>query len=105
MQSDKFLKVYLILPLILLLLSCSNSVKELNEHPKEISTAFTNHEQTVIGRLFNESALKHPQKSGFTLIRQGRNAFTDRIALTHLAEKTLDLQYYIRILKDIVYRE
>jgi putative cardiolipin synthase len=37
----------------------------------------------------------HPAESGFALIRKGRPAFTDRIAMTALAEKSLDLQYYI----------
>jgi putative cardiolipin synthase len=36
-----------------------------------------------------------PDTSGFGILRRGREAFTSRIALTELAEKTLDLQYYI----------
>jgi putative cardiolipin synthase len=37
----------------------------------------------------------HPGESGFAIIRHGRQAFTARVALTDLAEKSLDLQYYI----------
>jgi putative cardiolipin synthase len=45
--------------------------------------------------------IKHPRRrtdtgeSGFAIIRHGRQAFTDRVALSQLAGKTLDLQYYI----------
>ena len=59
------------------------------------STAITNPGTTSLGQLFEASAAAHPGESGFTLIRKGRPAFTDRIAMTVLAEKSLDLQYYI----------
>ncbi|WP_193211311.1 phospholipase D family protein [Luteolibacter marinus] len=45
--------------------------------------------------LFDEAAARHPGKSGFALIRFGRAALTARVALTELAERTLDVQYYI----------
>ena len=48
-----------------------------------------------MGKLFEEAVVQHPGKSGFTIIRYGRPAFTARITLTELAEKSLDLQYYI----------
>ena len=59
------------------------------------STAIIDHTKTSLGRLFEKVTVEHPNKSGFTLIRKGRPAFTDRIAMTVLAEKSLDLQYYI----------
>ena len=48
-----------------------------------------------MGKLFEEAVVQHPGKSGFTIIRYGRPAFTARIAVTELAEKSLDLQYYL----------
>ena len=48
-----------------------------------------------MGQLFEEAAVQHPGKSGFAIIRHGRMAFTARIALTALAEKSQDVQYYI----------
>jgi putative cardiolipin synthase len=59
------------------------------------SSAFQNYDTTSMGRLFEEAAVRHPEKSGFALIRKGRPAFTGRVAMTAMAEKTLDLQYYI----------
>jgi putative cardiolipin synthase len=65
------------------------------DYPRTVSNALQDHESTSIGASFAEEAASHPGKSGFGIIRKGRYAFTDRIAMTRLAEKTLDLQYYI----------
>jgi putative cardiolipin synthase len=65
------------------------------EYPRNPSTAFTDYSATSLGRLFEAAAEQHPGESGFGIIRHGRQAFTDRVALTELAEKSLDLQYYI----------
>jgi putative cardiolipin synthase len=59
------------------------------------STAFQDYLGTSVGQFFEEVAAQHPGESGFAIIRRGRQAFTSRIALTELAEKTLDVQYYI----------
>jgi putative cardiolipin synthase len=48
-----------------------------------------------MGRLFEKEAAKHPGKSGFKLIPYGQDAFTARIAMVRLAQKSLDLQYYL----------
>jgi len=65
------------------------------DYPKTVSTAFQGHESTSIGASFAKEAANYPGKSGFGIIRKGRYAFTDRIAMTRLAEASLDLQYYI----------
>jgi putative cardiolipin synthase len=44
---------------------------------------------------FAEDAARHPGKSGFQIIRYGRQALTARVALCELAVRTLDVQYYI----------
>jgi putative cardiolipin synthase len=59
------------------------------------SSAFDRYDTTSLGRLFEEATIQHPGQSGFSLIRKGRPAFTGRIAMTAMAEKSLDLQYYI----------
>ena len=56
---------------------------------------FPDHLETSVGRIFEEVATQHPYKSSFAIIGHGRKALTSRIALTELAEKTLDLRYYI----------
>ena len=65
------------------------------DYPRTQSTAFTDYLDTSVGQLFEEEAIKHPGESGFEIIRRGRQGFTARIAMTELAEKTLDLQYYV----------
>ena len=65
------------------------------DYPRTASTAFQEHESTVIGKEIAELAAQHPGESGFVIIRRGRQAFTARVALADLAEKTLDVQYFL----------
>lgn len=82
----------LILLSLLLLAGCASVPKN---YPLTPSTAFQDYRGTSVGKLFGQSAARHPGKSGFDIIRYGRQAFTARIALSDLAEKSLDVQYYI----------
>lgn len=83
---------FVILSFGLLFTGCA-SVPE--DDPRTASTAYQDYLDTSVGQLFEEAAVQHPGESGFAIIRRGREAFTDRIALTELAEKSLDLQYYL----------
>jgi putative cardiolipin synthase len=65
------------------------------DYPRTETSAFQDHQSTVLGRYVAKAAARHPGDSGFRLIRTGRNAFTARAAFSELAENTLDLQYYI----------
>jgi len=65
------------------------------DYPRTSSTAFQDYLETSAGQLFEAAAVQHPDQSGFAIIRRGRKAFTARIALTEMAEKSLDVQYYI----------
>ncbi len=58
-------------------------------------TAFADHEATSIGARLAELAAAHPGESGFAIIRYGQPALAARIALADLAQKSLDVQYYI----------
>lgn len=81
------------LTIVIMLTGCATTLpKDVQRTP---STAFADHETTPTGRLFDKKAQQHPGKSGFTIISKGRRAFTGRIAMTAIAEKTIDLQYYI----------
>jgi putative cardiolipin synthase len=66
-----------------------------NDYPRTESTAFQPHESTSIGKDVAGLAAQHPGESGLAIIRQGRMAFTTRVALADLAEKTLDVQYFL----------
>jgi putative cardiolipin synthase len=82
-----------LLSIFLMLTGCATTLP--TDVQRTPSTAFANYDTTSIGQFFEEAALRHPGKSGFAIIRKGRRAFTGRIAMTAIAEKTIDLQYYI----------
>jgi putative cardiolipin synthase len=89
-----FLRLLLVFFSILLMLTgCATTLPTDVQRPP--SSSFADYETTATGQLFEQAALQHPGKSGFALIRKGRPAFTGRIAMTAMAEKTMDLQYYI----------
>lgn len=50
---------------------------------------------TRLGQFFGPAAAAHPGLSGFSLLGQARVAFITRLALADLAERCLDMQYYI----------
>lgn len=64
-------------------------------HERVASVAWSQPEKTRLGQLVAAQARQHPKQSGFSLVASGKAAFNDRIAMAALAEKTLDLQYYI----------
>ena len=80
---------------ILLILPLHACASLPTDYPRTSSAAFADHEATKIGKSFSEEAATHPGQSGFAIIRHGREAFTSRIAMTRLAKKALDVQYYI----------
>ena len=75
----------LILFASLLLAGCASVPKD---YPRTQSAAFRSHDSTVIGKYFAKAADRHPGKSGFAIVRHARPAFTARVALTELAEKS-----------------
>ena len=81
------------LGLVFLLSGCGTTVNW--DYPRTRSTAFAQPQTTTVGALFQEAADRHPGQSGFALVQQGSRAFTARLAMADLAEKTLDAQYYI----------
>jgi len=64
------------------------------DYPRTPSTAFPDYASTAIGAYFEKAAASHPGQSGFAIFPDGSRAFTARIVMTELAEKTLDLQYF-----------
>jgi putative cardiolipin synthase len=59
------------------------------------SIALTDTGDTSLGRLLESTQDPHPGQSGFFLLNTGKEAFEARIALADLAERSLDMQYYI----------
>ena len=64
-------------------------------YPRTVSTAFEGFASTRLGQFFGPAADEHPGLSGFSLLSHGREAFIVRLALADLAERSLDMQYYV----------
>ena len=87
-------RVLTILPLLLIMLvtGCASLP---TDYPRTGSTAIEDYQSTSMGQRHAAAEAGHPGESGFAIIRYGRNAYSTRIAMSDLAEKTLDLQVYI----------
>ena len=81
-----------VLLMVAMIVGCTSVPKD---YPRTTSTAYQEYLDTSIGQLFEEAAEQHPSESGFAIIRYGRQAFTARVMMTELAEKSLDMQYYV----------
>ncbi len=59
------------------------------------SHAITDGSDTRLGRGFADDIEAHPGSNGVLLLGNGRDAFVARAALAELAERSIDLQYYM----------
>ena len=64
-------------------------------YPRTASRAFDEPASTRLGQFFGPAADEHPGLSVFHLLSHGREAFIVRLALADLAERSLDMQYYV----------
>ena len=93
LHRTRALGAFLSLMVFLVLGACE--VKPIGpEHPIEFH-ALKNPDATVLGRLFKPDTDKHAGQSGFELVTSGREAFEGRYQFAALAEKTLDVQYFL----------
>jgi putative cardiolipin synthase len=88
-------RLHLLLLSLLVALIVAGCASLPGDFSKSHSQAVEDYAGTYLGSQFRDTGVQHPNQSGFAIIRYGRPAFTDRVALTELAEKTLDVQYYI----------
>lgn len=59
------------------------------------SQALSNTGETKLGQMVSELTREHPDKSGSFLLTTGLDAFVARVALAHVAEQSIDVQYYL----------
>ena len=59
------------------------------------SYALTDTENTTFGKARAKERAAHPGKSGFHLLGNGLDAFVARAVLSHYAERSIDVQYYL----------
>ena len=62
---------------------------------RQTSLAYTDTDNTAIGRALREKLLANPDKSGFYLLGNGLDAFAARAILAASAERSIDAQYYL----------
>jgi putative cardiolipin synthase len=82
-----------ILSLTLLLLGACASLPE--DLQQEYSEGYAHPGKTFLGRIIDETAPADKTLSGVELLSEPEEAFRTRFAIANLAEKTLDLQYYL----------
>lgn len=80
---------------VLGLLSLSGCATYRLDAPRPVSYAIPANAGTAIGTALAPELAAHPGQSGFALLQYGALAFLSRAALADLAERSLDVQYYI----------
>ncbi|HUC64025.1 MAG TPA: phospholipase D family protein [Stellaceae bacterium] len=91
----KFLANFAPATILLLLAACAGTVAPPGPPHRIESHALADPGTTRLGRVFEAEAAQHPGLSGFDLITSGRTAFEARYAFAHLAQRTIDAQYYL----------
>jgi putative cardiolipin synthase len=76
-------------------LSLSSCAQLPEVYDRDGSSAIVDYQDTSAYRFFAEQEAANPGLSGFSIMPRAREAFVARIGMTELAEKSLDLQYYI----------
>lgn len=81
-----------LLVLVCFVSGCSSLPKD---YPRTESFAYDSPETTATGRVFARAGAESPETSGLLLLTRGEDALQARNAMVGIAEKTLDVQYYI----------
>lgn len=82
--------------IILLVFGCLTACATLpTDFERRPSAAFTNTQDTFLGREIAPEAAAHPGLSGFFMLGNGLDAFTARALTARRAERTIDAQYYL----------
>jgi putative cardiolipin synthase len=81
-----------VLGLLPLIIACATLPE--NAGRKE-TFAYPDTGDTLMGREISRQGAAHPGESGFHLLGNGLDAFVARAVLTHLAERSIDVQYYL----------
>ncbi|MCK5395800.1 MAG: phospholipase D family protein [Gammaproteobacteria bacterium] len=85
-------KIYRLLTLVLVLSGCASLPDNSN---RSESYVITDTDETTLGRGVQASRGQGNAKDGFIILGKGLDAFVARAALAGVAEKSLDVQYYL----------
>jgi putative cardiolipin synthase len=62
---------------------------------RPVSHAFSDTQDTLLGRQVAQLSADHPGQSGFLLLGNGLDAFVARAVLARAAQRSIDVQYYL----------
>ena len=62
---------------------------------RQFSSALQDTGDTLLGKVAEQNGAEHPGESGFFLLGNGLDAFVARAVLAGVAERSLDVQYYL----------
>ena len=91
-MSNKCSRLVIWLVSVFVLVSCATLPEDFD---KPASYALTDTGETLFGRGVTQQARAHPGKSGFVVLGNGLDAFVARAVLSHYAERSIDVQYYL----------
>ncbi len=84
--------LFFVLWLLLVTGGCASLPENTEQTP---STVIQNVDDTRLGPAVALKSSLHPDKSGFLLLGNGLDAFVARVVLANLADRSLDVQYYL----------
>src|SRR4051812_28862899 len=82
-----------LLPALALVLAACATLPD--PQPRPDTHALTDTGATRLGRAIAAPAAAHPGKAAVHALPSGRDAFATRFALASVAERSIDVQYYI----------
>ena len=83
---------YLFVLIVFIMGGCATLPENVN---RKESFAYTDTADTAFGKKVSGMAAAHPGKSGFHLLSNGLDAFVARVVMAHIAERSIDVQYYL----------
>lgn len=95
MRHDRFR--YVLIPwfvggCLLGTIGCSSLPENIDRQP---SLTINDGHETFLGQAFAQQLVDHPRQSGVFLLGSGLDALVGRAALANLAERSIDVQYYM----------
>jgi putative cardiolipin synthase len=92
MLKKYFIIILMIVLGVFLINGCATLPKNFDRPP---SYAFTDTDNTRLGKDRRDEMRAHPGQSGFLLLGNGLDAFVARALLAHGADRSIDVQYYL----------
>lgn len=92
MKTRSFPVLLAVLVALSLVIACATLPENVG---RKETFAYPDTGDTLLGREISRQGAAHPGESGFHLLGNGLDAFVARAALAHLAERSIDVQYYL----------